>query len=235
VSNGPNNWLINRTTRTATTHTLIAAALSGRHHVGRRLNQTKILQPPAVSAIPQLLDLELFVEYFDGMLGSYQRTARLYVSLCLARSVTAVKNWSAAAAQLGLDPAIGSRTARAASGRMRATPKAFADSVHRTLLVLPRNRNFRVRESRVAVLARDHTSWFDRWRTAVLPARRPASLPYAITWMWCVPAQGSLGASPAWQNSVTARAKSGYREFCDRLAPAAAAGLRSLVLDELAG
>jgi hypothetical protein len=234
VPNGPNNWLINRTTRTATTHTLIAAALSGRHHVGRRLNQTKILQPPAISVIPQLLDLDLFVEYFDGMLGSYQRTARLYVSLCLARSVTAAQNWPAAAAQLGLDPVIGRRTARAASGRMRATPQAFADSVHRTLSVLPRNRNFRERESRVAALAREH-AWFDRWRISSTPNRRPASLPYAITWMWCVPAQGSLDASPAWQNSITARAKAGYREFCDRLAPAAAAGLRSLVLDELAG
>jgi TniQ len=234
VPNGPNNWLINRTTRTATTHKLIAAALSSRHHVGRRLNQTKILQPPAVCAIPQLLDLELFVEYFDGMLGGYQWTGRLYVSLCLARSVTAAQNWSAAAAQLGLDPAIGSRTARAASGRMRATPEAFADSVHRTLSVLPRNRNFRERESRVAALAREH-AWFDRWRTSSTPARRPASLPYAITWMWCEPAQGSLGTSPAWTHSITAQAKSGYRAFRDRLAPAAAAGLRSLVFDGMAG
>jgi hypothetical protein len=235
VPNGPSGWLINRTTRTATTQHLIAAALSGRHHVGRRLNQMRIQQPLAVSAIPQLLDLELFLEFFDGMLGSYQRTARLYVSLCLARSVTAVKNWSTAAAQLGLDPAIGRRTAHAASRRMRTTPEAFADSVHRTLSVLPRNRNFRERESRVVALASGHTDWFDRWRISSTPTRRPASLPYAITWMWCVPAQGSLDASPAWQNSVTTRAKAGYREFCDRLAPAAAAGLQSLILDELAG
>ena len=234
VPNGPSGWLINRTTRTATTHKLIAAALSGRHHVGRRLNQLRVRQLPAISAIPQLLDLELFVEYFDGMLGGYQWTARLYISLCLARSVTAAQNWSAAAAQLGLDPAIGRRTARAASGRIRTTPEAFADSVHSTLRVLPRNRNFRERESRVAALAREH-AWFDRWRISSTPTRRPASLPYAITWMWCEPAQGSLDASPAWQNSVTARAKAGYREFRDRLAPAPQAGLRSLVLDELAG
>jgi hypothetical protein len=51
----------------------------------------------------------------------------------------------------------------------------------------------------------------------------------------CVAVQGSLGVSPASQNSVTACAKAGYREFCDRLAPAAAVGLRSLVLGELAG
>lgn len=235
VANGPNNWLLNRTSRTATTHELITAALSGRHHVGRRLNGTRIRQLPPICAVPQLLDLELFVEFFDGMLGGYQWTGRLYVSLCLARSVTAAQNWSAAAAQLGLDPAIGWRTARAASGRMRATPEVFADAVHRTLRVLPRERNFRQRETRVAALASDHTDWFDRWRTSSRPDRRPASLPYAITWMWCGPAQGWLGASPAWQNSVTARAKAGYREFSERLAAAAQAGLRSLVLDERLG
>ncbi|OSC31657.1 hypothetical protein B8W69_04300 [Mycobacterium vulneris] len=235
VANGPNNWLLNRTTRTATTHELIIAALSGRHHVGRRLNGMRVRQLPPICAVPQLLDLELFVEFFDDMLGGYQWTGRLYVSLCLARSVTAAQNWPAAATQLGLDPAIGWRTARAASGRMRATPEVFADAVRRTLRVLPRDRNFRQRETRVAALASDPSAWFDRWRTSSRPDRRPASLLYAITWMWCEPAQGWLGASPAWQNSVTARAKASYREFSERLAPAAEAGLRSLVLDERPG
>ncbi|WP_155727145.1 hypothetical protein [Mycobacterium avium] len=149
VANGPNNWLLNRTTRTATTHELIIAALSGRHHVGRRLNGMRVRQLPPICAVPQLLDLELFVEFFDDMLGGYQWTGRLYVSLCLARSVTAAQNWPAAATQLGLDPAIGWRTARAASGRMRATPAVFADAVQRTLRGLPRDRNFRPRENRV--------------------------------------------------------------------------------------
>lgn len=232
VANGPSAWLINRTIRTATTHALISAAVSGRYHVGRRLTETGVRQPPPIAAIPQLLDLELFAEFFDGKLGSYPWTARLYVSLCLARSVTHAQNWSIAAARLGLDPAIGRRTARAASGRMRATPEVFADAVHRTLRVLPPDRNFRQRETRVAALASQPADWFDRWRTASTPDRRPASLPYAITWMWCMPAQGWLGASPAWQNSVTARAKARYREFCARLTPDAQAGLRSLVLDD---
>ena len=118
---------------------------------------------------------------------------------------------------------------------MRVSPAAFADSVHRTLRVLPRNRNFRERESRVAALASNPADWFDRWRIASTPTRRPASLPYAITWMWCEPAQGLLRASPAWRNVVTARATTGYREFCGRLAPAAQAGLRLLVLEDLAG
>jgi hypothetical protein len=229
VPNGPHGWLINRTTRTATTQQLIAAALAGRHHVGRRLNRMRIEQPLAVSAIPQLVDLELFLEFFDGMLGSYRWTGRLYVSLCLARSVSGVKNWSAAAALLGLPPSMGRRTARAASGRMHATPQAFAASVSRTLAVLPPKRNFREQEARVAQLARDPDSWFDQWRTSVLPARKPAALPYAVTWLWCEVAQGLLDTSPAWNDSPTARLKAGYREFRDRLAPAAQVGLRTLM------
>lgn len=231
VANGPSNWLRNRTTRTATTAALISSAVSSRHHVGRRLNGTGVRLLPPMTAIPQLLDLALFAQFFDGMLGSYLWTARLYASLCLARSVSAAPNWSTAATHLGLDPAIGQRTARAASGRMVATPGVFADAVHRTLDVLPRDRNFRERESRVVALASHTADWFDRWCTSSTPHRRLTSLPYAITWMWCVPAQGWLGASPAWRSPVPARAKVGYREFCARLTPDAQAGLRSLVLD----
>lgn len=232
VANGPSNWLSNRTTRTATTAAVISSAVSGRHHVGRRLNLTGVRQLPPMTAIPQLLDPELFARFFDGMLGSYPWTARLYASLCLARSVSAAPNWSTAAADLALDPAIGHRTARAASGRMLATPGVFADAVHRTLDALPRDRDFRERESRVVSLASHTADWFDRWRMSSTPHRRLTSLPYAITWMWCLPAQGWLGASPAWHSPVPARAKVGYREFCARLTPDAQAGLRSLVLDD---
>lgn len=231
-ADGPNNWLRNRTTCTSTTQQLIAAAAYGRHHVGRRLDTVKCASPLAIPAIPQLIDEELFHKFFDGMLGGYQCTGRMYVSLCVARSITAVTRWSAAAAQLGLDPVIGWRAARAASGRMRATPEAFAKAVLRTVAALPRDRDFRRRESRVVELAREPAVWFERWRTAVTPARKRATLPYAITWMWCGPAQGSLDTSPAWQISVSGRTKAGYREFRDRLTPACQAGLQSLILDD---
>ena len=97
---------------------------------------------------------------------------------------------------------------------------------------LPRDRDFRERETRVVSLASHTADWFDRWRMSSTPHRRLTSLPYAITWMWCLPAQGWLGASPAWHSPVPARAKVGYREFCARLTPDAQAGLRSLVLDD---
>ena len=231
VPNGPHCWLVNRTTRTPTTQRLITAALSDRHHVGRQLDQKRAHRTVAVSTIPQLLDMDLFREAFDGVLGGHESTGRLYVSLCLARSVTGVTTWSAAAEQLGLDPELGRRTARAASSRMHSTPEAFADLVTHTLSRLPRDRDFRDRESRVAALARDPRLWFDRWRASVSPARKRAALPYAITWMWCELAQGHLGTSPAWTAPPSARAKAGYREFRDRLAPAAQAGLRTSILD----
>lgn len=139
------------------------------------------------------------------MLSGYESTGRLYVSLCLARSVSGVTTWSAAAEQLGLDQELGRRTARAASSRMRSTPAAFAASVTHTLSRLPRNRDFRDRESRVAALARCHRLWFERWRVSVSPKRKRAALPYAITWMWRELAQGLLGTSPAWTAPPSAR------------------------------
>ncbi|MBS1696155.1 MAG: TniQ family protein [Actinobacteria bacterium] len=235
VTVGPSNWLINRTTRTATTQDLISAALSGRHHVGRRLSRMRIPRPIAVSTIPQQLDVDLFDTFFAGMLGGYAWTARLYVSLCLARSVSEANSWAAAAARLGLDPAIGSRTARAASGRMRTTSEVFADAVQRTLSALPRSRDFREREARVISLARGRDDWFERWRCSVTPARQGRTLPYAITWMWCEPALGFMAASPAWQGNHTRRDKAGYRAFRDRLSPEAQANLRSLVLADSQG
>ena len=47
IPGGPSNWLMNRTSRTATTCGLITAAVSGRHHVGRRLAQPRIPTMPA--------------------------------------------------------------------------------------------------------------------------------------------------------------------------------------------
>lgn len=45
---------------------LITAAPSDRHHVGRRLDQNRARHRVAIWAISQLLDVELFREFFDG-------------------------------------------------------------------------------------------------------------------------------------------------------------------------
>ena len=123
---GPSGWLVNRTTRTVTMDRLIHAATAGRHHVGRRLNDIRGDAALGPSAIPQLIDTDIYRHVFASMLGGYESTGRMYVSLCVLRVVAPVRNWSDAAAAIGLDPEMGRRTARAASNRMSASPSVFA-------------------------------------------------------------------------------------------------------------
>lgn len=231
VDNGPSGWLVNRTTRTPTMARLIQAATSQRHHVGRRLNKVRGNQLLRASAIPQLIDVDIYSEFFDAMLGGYEWTGRLYVSLCMVRSVADVANWSDAAARIGLDPTIGARNARASSARLRVSPQTFAEAIESATHLVPRGRNFRTREVRIRELARNPDGWFESWRTTMSPARRHASLPYAITWMWCEVAQGLLDTSPAWPSPPSHRVKASYRVFRDSLPRSAQAALRSLVLD----
>jgi len=98
--------------------------------------------------------------------------------------------------------------------------------------VVSRTHDFRSRERRVATLAKNSEHWFERWRTSTSPARRPASLPYAITWMWCEVAQGCLGLSPGWIEPVTHRTTQAYRVFREKIPPTAQQILCALVLDE---
>jgi len=232
IGNGPRGWLINRTTRTATMERLLDAAVADRHHVGRRLDRMRSNTTLQTTAIPQLIDVDIYREFFREMLGGYEWTGRLYVSLCVVRIVIPRANWSDAAAHIGLAPAIGVRTARAASNRMRVTPATFAEAVEPATRALPHDRNCRERESRVRALAHDSSTWYDAWRTSMSPARRHRSLPSAITWMWCEVAQGSLETSPAWVGPPPRAAKVAYREFRERLPVSAQDALRSLVLSD---
>lgn len=232
AKNGPSAWLVNRTTRTPTMERLINTAARQRHHVGRRLQKVRRSELLQGSAIPQLIDTDIYHACFDEMLGGYEWTGRLYVSLCMVRLVADVANWSDAAVRIGLAPAIGARAARASSARLRVTPKVFADAVNTAMDMLSCSRNFREREARVRALTRDPGGWFETWRTTTTPHRRPTSSPYAITWMWCEVAQGLLDVSPAWPAPPAPRIKATYRVFRDRLPEPARAALRSLVLDQ---
>ncbi|WP_193045338.1 TniQ family protein [Mycolicibacterium baixiangningiae] len=231
--NGPAVWLKQRTTQTTTTTQIIDAAVAPRRHVGRRLRAVsdggRSLLP---AAIPQLFDAALYAELFEGMLGGYEVTGRMYVSLCVVRLVSPATNWSEAAFQLNLDPDIGRRTARAASNRMRVTPAALEEAVRQAHRALPRGRDFRVRESRVRALAANPVAWEDCWRDTTSPRRRSTSLPYAVTWMWCEVAQGTLDTSPAWAEGPTPPAKVAYRAFRDKLPEASKDFLRALVLTD---
>ena len=82
------------------------------------------------------------------------------------------------------------------------------------------------------MLARQPDTWCERWRTSTSPARRPTSLPYAVTWMWCEVAQGCIDTSPAWVGRPTARSKASYRAFAGSLPPATQHHLRALALTD---
>jgi len=228
VPNGPGNWLVNRTARTEAMERLIASALLLRHDVARQVSRNQIELP--VSAIPQLIDREIYRKVFAGMLGGYEHTGRLYVSLCLARAATSARNWSQAAELLGLDRALGPRTARAASARRNMEVPEFASRVRAVLSTLPIRRDFRTREERVRQLAGTPDLWFEKWCRSITPARSPRVLPYAITLMWCEVAQGFLSASPAWATPPDSRVKAAYQAFKSRLPASGATALRDLVV-----
>jgi len=228
IPNGPGAWLLNRTARTQAMERLIASALLSRQDVAGQVSRQRIEVP--VSAIPQLIDRDIYFTVFAEMLGGYENTGRLYVSLCLVRAATSARNWSQAAGLLGLDPAVGPRTARAASARRSMEVLEFARRIRAVLARLSAERDFRAREDRVRQLASSPDSWFDQWCRSIAPARRVQSLPYAITWMWCEVAQGFLSASPAWTTSPDSRTRAAYQAFKSRLPENGEAALRELVV-----
>lgn len=228
--NGRRGWLVNRTTRTPTIESLIDAALIERHHVGRRLDHLSDFGTLPAKAIPQVIDVDTYHAYFSGMLGGYECTGRLYVALCIVRSVTASTTWSDTAVHLGLSPALAERTARAASSRMRSSPAEFADAVRLARRSLNPREDFRGREARVRHLAVHPEDWFDAWRTAQSPSKRVTTFGYAVTWMWCHTASAFLDTSPAWAGKPCGASKNAYRAFSQRLPATAQDLLQALVL-----
>lgn len=230
--NGPSTWLLNRSTRTVTMERLIRGVVASRHHVGRRLKETRGSSALSPCSVPQMLDVDIFRHYFAAMLGGYERTGRMYASLCILRAIAPVASWSAAAAAIDLEPEVGVRTARAASGRMRASPEEFAAAVHRATYLLFPGRDFRRREAAVRALAQDPDTWWENWRTSTSPARQQTSLPYAIAWMWCEVAQAPIHTSPGWAGPFTTRRRDSYDVFRKSISLAAQHDLRALVLSD---
>ncbi len=228
ATNGPGNWLVNRTTRTELIERLIATALLLRHDVARQVSRNRVDLP--VSAIPQMIDRDIYQKEFAGMLGGYEHTGRLYVSLCLVRAATSTRNWAQAAEILGLEPPLGPKTARAASARRNMEVPEFASRIVAVLSSLPIRGDFRAREHRVRQLAGTPDLWFEKWCRSITPARSPRVLPYAINWMWCEAAQGFMSASPAWATSPNSRVRAAYQAFKSRLPTSGATALRELVL-----
>lgn len=225
---GPRGWLVNRTVMSPLLSWLVIQVLSARRHIGLQLDHQDVPSPLPLPAIPQLLDEQTYRRHFAGMLATQEGTGRLYASLCLARARKPGSSWSAAAKYIGLDPDIGRRTARAASSRLLVAPPVLAEAVNVASTEMPRHKNYRLLERRVANLARVPEAWFRAWCMTTKPQRRPVALPYAITWMWCEIAQGSLDTSPAWPPPVTRQSKAAYRVFRDTIPREASQQLRVL-------
>jgi hypothetical protein len=232
VTGGMSGWLLNRSARTVTMEQLLALSTARRGPVSRQLSTSRSGESLKSQSIPQQIDADIYATTFPSMLNTHEQTGRLYVSLCIARTTSAATNWSEAAACIGLEPAIGIRIARTSSARMRVAPKVFAAAVVLAAHQLPAERDFRRRERRVRELALNPAGWFDTWATSMSPRRPLRTLPYAVTWMWCEVAQGSLGTSPAWPAKPTEVLKGVYRRFRNELPLQAQHDLRALVLDD---
>ncbi|MUL74490.1 TniQ family protein [Mycolicibacterium sp. CBMA 226] len=230
VPGGPRNWLSTRTVRSPLTQRIINVAIAERSHVGRRLTATTKTYTLRPQSIPQMIDADIYAATFAAMLGTFEWTGRLYVSLCIVRAVTSATTWADAAAQIGVAPDVAVRNAAAAQVQMRVTPTTFADAVDAVIRTLPAERDFRRRESAIKSMASRPAEWVETWCKSTVPARRLATVPHAITWMWCEVAQAVLDTSPAWPGGPNNDQKRNYRKFRDRLPQPAQRDLRALGL-----
>ena len=228
IPGGPRSWLTKRTRSTPVMRRIINVAIADRSDLGPRLSATRNSYTLRPQSIPQLIDADIYVATFERMLGTQERTGRLYVSLCIARTVTSAATWPDAAASIGVAPDLGLRIAVSVCRHVGVTPKVFADAVDAAVRMLPTDRDFRRRESAIRSLSEDPTGWFETWRRSTSPPRRPTSGQYAITWMWCEVAQAPFDVSPAWPAGPTVDQKSQYRIFCQRLPQSAKRELRAL-------
>lgn len=223
-------WLTSRAARTRTMTQLIQALTARRGCLGRRLTDSGASYDVGTQAIPQMIDADIYAETFADMLRCREPAGRLFVSMCLARAVTQSGTWSDAAASIGVDATVGARTADTVRRGVYATPEAFANAVDMTARLLPADRDFRRRESAVRALAEEPNAWFESWCRSMFPRPLDATLPYAVTWMWCEVAQGLLDTSPAWPHKPDCPTRATFRAFSRRLPSEAQQRLRAVVL-----
>ncbi|WP_448491511.1 TniQ family protein [Mycolicibacterium boenickei] len=227
----PSTWLRHRTTCTRLTKQLLDTAAFDRHRVGRRpywRHTSTLLRPQDV---PQLIDADIYREFFASQLGGHELTGRLYASLSILRAIVPKTDWVDAAILIGVAPPVSIRVARITGARILVPPNIFSATVLDASHALPHGRNFRNREARVRALARSPDEWFERWRTSTSPRRRRTSWPYAVMWMWHEVAQGWVDGAPASCGQITRHFKASYNVFRNSLSVPAKLFLRSLVED----
>jgi len=94
IPGGPRVWLSRRTDCTPLMQRLINVADADRADVGPRLSATRNTYTLRPQSIPQLVDTDIYAATFARILGTDERTGRLYLSLCIARAVTSATTWS---------------------------------------------------------------------------------------------------------------------------------------------
>lgn len=192
LSEGRLGWLADHTHMTPSLARLIMASHAPQRRLSRLLDDSA---PMTTSSrqIPQVLPAELVTAHLVGLFTSRPATIGLFASLCLARTHPQVTTWGNAAQVLGLDPALGERTARACSASMIA-------SAHQIIIALAAaakdlDVDFRDIERQVVQLV-PTTRWFTRWTKEHRPGTRGSSHPNAVHWLWTHIAKGHPSASP---------------------------------------
>jgi len=228
TSDGQLGWLADHTTMTPLLTRLVMAATATRRRIATLLDQSGAIHVPT-TAIPQVLPADLYAQHLPGMLDITGATGRLYLSLCLARRHGGCRTWAAAATTLGLPAGTGTRTARACSADLLASPTHFVTAIDHVAAQLDRSLDYRGREAVVRRLA-GRARWYPRWARIYHQGSHAASKRYAIAWLWTEHAQGLLALSPGWTNGAPGhRDRACYRRYTDRLTPAAKTALLAIV------
>jgi hypothetical protein len=156
VPEGRLGWLADHTRMTPTLTRLVMAAHAPRRRLSHLLDQS----PPLTAStrqIPQVLPARLVDEYLAGLFDARPATVGLFASLCLARTHPHIHSWADAARELGLQPELGERTARASSASLTGAPHDVVKALGAAAREL--GVDFRDLEDRVRHLARA-TRWF---------------------------------------------------------------------------
>lgn len=215
TTDGPCNWLTDRTVVTPNLDRLILAALADRRRLSHHLDHD-IPRGGSMTinlkVIPQVMPREAYANHLEGALGNREDTVRLFASLTLARRHPDVITWAGAARVLGMPPTIGTATARACSARMETTPEDWSQRAYAAIVEMTPI-NYRDLEAKITHRSSMYR-WFDEWVSGYRPGTSYKTRDYGITWQWTHIAHGHLKTSPAWQHTPqTARSRADYRAF----------------------
>lgn len=228
TNDGQLGWLADHTTMSTLLTRMVMAATASRRRLATLLDRAPESIP--VSAIPQVLPAAVYNQHVARLLDVTSPTGRLFGSLCLARHHPGTATWADAATTLGLPAELATKTARACSAHLLASPNEFIAALARLANSLDPFIDYRVREDDARRLARN-CGWYRPWARIHLPGSHSTSQQYAVTWLWTQYAHGHIDTSPGWQQPPSRHDRAHYRAYVRRLGPVATDALIDLVDD----